>query len=264
MFGHNALSYGNINNLLLGADSKIFRGTEYDQDYTGEHDMEVKVKYDYDTETYWWLASPYDYWQDTGVSKAAQVQSVDTEQDGALQGGVKKRLDDGYALTFESLNPADLDTKSTSSALSSFTKHTNKSLYPGLGSSDLYKPDERKTLKGVGNCAEKCLDDPNCIAFHHWYDHPEKQHEDFCYYWSKAMDVAEQIESLEDRLGEGDEGKGSGYQVNAYIKKEDDGTGNGNGNGNDTNTQESKDTNPLLIVGGLVGIGVAIYFAKYR
>ena len=262
MFGHDSLSYGNIGSLLHRAEAKIFMGSQYDQDVTDDS-MDVKVKWDYDTETYHWTAAPYqsNFWQDSGVSKATSVQGVDTEVSGTK--GIKGRLEEGYGLKFESLNPDDMETKSTSSALSSFTKHLNKSLYPGLGSSDLYKPDERKTIKGVGNCAEKCLEDPDCIAFHHWYDHPEKQHEDFCYYWSKAMDVAEQIESLEDRLGEGDEGKGSGYQTNAYIKKEDDGTQNQT---NDTTTTETTTDSPSLIpLVGLVGvIGAGVWYYKYR
>jgi len=263
MFGHDALSHGNIGSLLHRAEAKIFMGSQYDQDVTDDS-MDVKVRWDYDTETYHWLASPYTTWQDSGVSKATAVQGVDTEVSGTK--GIKGRLEEGYGLKFESLNPDDMETKSTSSALSSFTKHTNKSLYPGLGSSDLYKPDERKAIKGVGNCAEKCLEDPDCIAFHHWYDHPEKQHEDFCYYWSKAMDVAEQIESLEDRLGAGDEGKGSGYQVNAYIKKEDDGTQNQTNNNKtpQTTTDDSSKLSTLGVIGLIGAIGFGIWHHKNR
>ena len=77
------------------------------------------------------------------------------------------------------------------------------------------------------------------------------------------MGVAEQIESLEDRLGEGDEGKGSGYQVNAYIKKEDDGTQNQT---NDTPIAKTTTDSPSIIpLVGLVGvIGVGVWYYKYR
>jgi|TARA_R110002110_G_scaffold5929_2_gene29975 hypothetical protein len=261
MFGHNPLTYGNIGNLLHRAETKIFMGTQYDQDTT-DTSMDVRIKWDYATESYHWIASPYTNWQDTGVTKANQVKTVDTEQDGAVSGGIQRRLEDGYGLKFESLNPDEMETVSHSTALNSFEKHTNKSLYPGLGSSDLYKPDERTTIKGVGGCAEKCLEDPDCMAFHHWYSHPEAQHEDFCYYWSKAMNVAEQIESLEDRLGEGDEGKGNGHQVNAYIKSP-------NGDDTDDNTTQGEKTEQgtswrMGIVAVIVIGGVFALTSQYR
>ena len=77
------------------------------------------------------------------------------------------------------------------------------------------------------------------------------------------MDVAEQFESREDRLGEGDEGKGSGYQVNAYIKKEDDGTQNQTNN--NKTPQSTTDSLSIIPIIGLVGvIGVGVWYYKYR
>mgnify|MGYP003648739956 CR=1 FL=1 len=221
MFGHNPLTYGNIGNLLHRAETKIFMGTQYDQDTT-DTSMDVRIKWDYATESYHWIASPYTNWQDTGVTKANQVKTVDTEQDGAVSGGIQRRLEDGYGLKFESLNPDEMETVSHSTALNSFEKHTNKSLYPGL----------------------------------------EAQHEDFCYYWSKAMNVAEQIESLEDRLGEGDEGKGNGHQVNAYIKSP-------NGDDTDDNTTQGEKTEQgtswrMGIVAVIVIGGVFALTSQYR
>ena len=80
------------------------------------------------------------------------------------------------------------------------------------------------------------------------------------------MDVAEQIESLEDRLGAGDEGKGSGYQVNAYIKKEDDGTQNQTNN-NKTPQTTTDDSSKLSTIGVVVligAIGFGIWHHKNR
>jgi hypothetical protein len=70
------------------------------------------------------------------------------------------------------------------------------SLYPAYGSSDLQKPDARKTIVGKEMCAKTCLDDPDCVGFTHWEEryttehpagsdgeptHPEN---DLCYFWS--------------------------------------------------------------------------------
>ena len=92
MFGHNPLTYGNIGNLLHRAETKIFMGTQYDQDTT-DTSMDVRIKWDYATESYHWIASPYTNWQDTGVTKANQVKTVDTEQDGAVSGGIQRHAD---------------------------------------------------------------------------------------------------------------------------------------------------------------------------
>ena len=158
-------------------------------------------------------------------------------------------------------NPHNDEIQDMSDYLANFTKHSNKSLYPGLGSSDLYKPSARATIKGEGNCAKKCFDDANCVAFHHWKKHPENQHKDYCFYWSKNNSTNEYGE-LKEALGAGDEGKGSGYQADAYIKKqpvEDDGT-NGGGNGGGLGDggpapppqEETQDYTPLLIGGGVI------------
>ena len=64
-------------------------------------------------------------------------------------------------------------------------------------------------------------------------------------------------------MGAGDEGKGSGYQADAYIKKqpvEDDGTDDGNngggngglGDGGPAPEDEIQDYTPLLIGGGVI------------
>lgn len=150
-------------------------------------------------------------------------------------------------------NPHNDEIQDLSDYLDGFTKHSNKSLYPGLGSSDLYKPSERATIKGEGECAKKCFDDPNCVAFHHWKNHPESQHEDYCYYWSKNHDFEGDIRFA---LGAGDEGKGSGYQADAYIKKqpveEDSNGGLGDGGPAPPPQEETQDYTPLLIGGGVL------------
>jgi len=102
--------------------------------------------------------------------------------------------------------------------LDSFTKHTNKSLYPGFGSSDLNKPG-RETIVGVGDCAQWCLSDATCVAFHHWRENPSNEVVDKCFYWSGNQNPDETHDSIEDALGPGDEGKGSGHVVDAYIRK---------------------------------------------
>ena len=80
-------------------------------------------------------------------------------------------------------------------ATSKFATHVG-SLYPAYGSSDLLKPDTRKSFRGSEMCAKACLDDPDCIAFTHWeerydadnpkVDGEEPTHEgnNTCYYWS--------------------------------------------------------------------------------
>ena len=109
--------------------------------------------------------------------------------------------------------------------------NTETNHYPGLGSSDLYKPSARATIKGKGECAKKCFNDPNCVAFHHWRKHPESETQDYCYYWSKNNSDTE-YGDLSEALGAGDEGKGSGYETDAYIKKQpDDDTNGGWGDG---------------------------------
>ena len=148
-------------------------------------------------------------------------------------------------------NPHNDEIQDLSDYLDGFTKHSNKSLYPGLGISDLYKPSERATIKGEGECAKKCFNDPNCVAFHHWKNHPESQHEDYCYYWSKNHGFEGDIRFA---LGAGDEGKGSGYQTDAYIKKqpvEEDNNG-GLGDGGPAPPPQENDYTPLLIGGGVL------------
>lgn len=142
--------------------------------------------------------------------------------------------------------------------LDGFTKYRSKSLYPGLGSSDLYKPSARATIKGKGECAKKCFNDPNCVAFHHWRKHPESETQDYCYYWSKNNSDTE-YGDLSEALGAGDEGKGSGYETDAYIKKQpDDDTNGSNGGGLGDGgpasppQEETQDYTPLLIGGGVL------------
>ena len=138
--------------------------------------------------------------------------------------------------------------------LDGFTKYRSKSLYPGLGSSDLYKPSARATIKGKGECAKKCFNDPNCVAFHHWRKHPESETQDYCYYWSKNNSDTE-YGDLSEALGAGDEGKGSGYETDAYIKKQpDDDTNGGLGDGGPASPpqEETQDYTPLLIGGGVL------------
>ena len=113
--------------------------------------------------------------------------------------------DDG-SCTYDAADPLD-----------SFTKHTNKSLYPGFGSSDLNKPG-RETIVGVGNCAQWCLSDATCVAFHHWRANPSNETVDKCFYWSGNQNPDETHDNIEDALGPGDEGKGSGHVVDAYIR----------------------------------------------
>jgi hypothetical protein len=174
-----------------------------------------------------------------------------------LPGGVGDLDGDGVP-DGEDQDPNNDEIQDMSDYLANFTKHSNKSLYPGLGSSDLYKPSARATIKGEGNCAKKCFDDANCVAFHHWKKHPENQHKDYCYYWSKNNSANEYGE-LKEALGAGDEGKGSDYQADAYIKKqpvEDDDTNGGGGLGDGGPApppqDETQDYTPLLIGGGVI------------
>jgi hypothetical protein len=106
----------------------------------------------------------------------------------------------------------------TTSPLESFDAHTNKSLYPGFGTSDLRKPEDYKTTVGVSNCAQWCLDSEDCVAFHHWKEHPDTGVEDRCFYWSSDQS-SDTHDTISSALGPGDEGKGSGHLVDAYIKK---------------------------------------------
>jgi hypothetical protein len=112
-------------------------------------------------------------------------------------------------------------------ALINFEKYTNQSLYPGLGLSDLYRTNddaERLSHKGATECAIKCFDDPACVAFHHWRERPDDDddNEDYCFYWSKNNHSDNTYTTLDEALGAGDEGQGTGYVVDAYIKKEID------------------------------------------
>lgn len=115
-----------------------------------------------------------------------------------------------------------VDKADEDNSLESFDSYSNQSLHPGLGSSDLYKtgdPEVRAGIKGVSECAKKCLGDANCVAFHHWAENPDADTEDTCYYWSANQHATETYENLSDALGPGGEGKGAGHRVNAYIKK---------------------------------------------
>ena len=60
--------------------------------------------------------------------------------------------------------------------LEMFDEHKNKSLYPNMGGSDLFKPDKRLQFTGVGQCACECYADPDCVAFHIATAHADAQH----------------------------------------------------------------------------------------
>jgi hypothetical protein len=265
MFGHNPLSYGNISHLL---SAETFNATEFDQDNTQGNTMTVTVKWEPDTETYWWMGMPYNSYQDTLKSSASTVKDSTNEPTSPDGKGVKGRVDAGHGLVFESLSPEDSAPPLThwTTELSDFTKYGNKSLYPGLGGSDLYKPDERKEVRGAGACAKKCADDPACVAFHLWSNHPDEDTvENYCYFWSKNMNPDETYTDLSEALSDGDEGKGSGYRVDAYIKnppaqeeEEDEET---------TTTQnitQSSTISPTVVVGGIVVLGLIVAATKMK
>ena len=119
----------------------------------------------------------------------------------------------------------DDDTTTQESSLDNYMAYPNQSLYPGLGGSDLRKPDGFQNTRGVENCATWCNDNADCKAFHHWVKNPDNLTdteipvEDLCFYWSTNMNEDQENLNFTDALGPGDEGKGEGYQVDAYIKK---------------------------------------------
>lgn len=155
----------------------------------------------------WWMSqegdAPVDDTPITGCtdSDANNYDSTATEDDGSC-----------------TYDDADSTDENGDDPLDSFDKHSNKSLYPSLGISDLNKPG-RESIIGVSNCAQWCLSNATCVAFHHWKSHPDNNTIDKCYYWSGNQNPDDTYDSLEDALGPGDEGKGTGYTVDAYIKK---------------------------------------------
>ena len=124
--------------------------------------------------------------------------------------------------------------------LEMFDEHKNKSLYPNMGGSDLFKPDKRLQFTGVGQCACECYADPDCVAFHIATAHADAQHIDKCWFWSKDVAGGQTYPKNSDErpptsvLGPADEGHilKPWTEVEAINEARNNDT-NGNGNGND-------------------------------
>ena len=111
-FGHDFFSYDSI--FTSNAESAVFNATDFDIPKQNSIFGTVKAKWVEATQTYHYKAGYMSDWADTGKSSASQVKdsTVQVNMGNHANGdpivhSVKRKIDAGQGLEFDSLSPAD-------------------------------------------------------------------------------------------------------------------------------------------------------------